>query len=1185
MKPFGNLADVLEFGAATGKGIVFIHKKSETRMTYRELYDRGLAAAARLRAGGCRPRDEIVIRTEDPQAFVTSFWGCILGGLIPVPLAAGGSEEHRAKLRQVWARLNRPRLLADTDDFTAEDEPWRLEGGFLAAEVLAEEGEAPLAHAELPYRPSPEEIAFVQFSSGSTGEPKGVVLTHSNLLSNLGAIVACSGTTDRDSSLSWMPLTHDMGLIGFHLAPIYAGMEQYLMRPSQFMLDPMLWLAKAHEHRITSLASPNFGYRHFLACFKPEEAQAWDLGCVRLIFNGAEPISAGWAGRFLREMEPYGLSPSAMFPVYGLAEGTLAVTFPPAGEGLTSVRLSPDSLRIGGSVRLADAEDERAVTFVDVGTPVADCEVRIAGETGDPLPEGRIGHILIRGRNVTSGYYNAPEASGQAIGPDGWLRTGDIGLMRGGRLVITGRHKDIIFVRGQNVYPHDLETRAEAVEGVGYGKAAACGVPSSDSGEDEIVVFIQHKGGLEKFAALAERLRRRMNRETGLDVGRVVPVRHLPRTTSGKIQRYKLVERLVSGEWDGVLGELESLRHSEETAAARSGAADADTAHPDMLRMLTVWREALGTGSVGPDDHFQELGGNSLKAALALTGIRREWGAELAPRDLYDCPTPRLLLERLRSVNARAAAEWDSLPEAPRREDGLYPASIAQRRMALAEQALGMGCAYHIPVALAADGPLDADKLRAVLQELTDRHETLRTSFRWERGELVQRIHPAGTVGADFEVIDCGGRFPDPVHADDAAFRDAFEPFDLSRAPAMRARLWTDGKERHLLILNVHHIASDGIGMNVLTREFAALLNGDRPARPKRHYKDYAHWERDAGEALRKPDDEAYWREELRSPIPALEWPDAAARPAIRTYRGGTVRAELPAETVRAWELQVRRDGSTIASLLLGLHALAVHRYTRRPEMSVGLLLAGRAHPDTAEIVGMFNNYVPIRLTADSGASFRDFRRLAQDKLWEALRRSGVPYERLIELSGQRTDPSRNPLFDTMLVYHNQAESASVRFEAGGCRFVQLPAETGTAKLDLKLDVYPEPSGSLTCVWEYNERLLRRETAERLAEGFARLAESALRDPSARLADLEWMTDGERRQVVEGFNDTEAPYPEQLTLPAMFRQQAERTPDRVAAAFAEETLTYRELDERSGRIARALREGGLAPEEPVGLMA
>ncbi|WP_027084592.1 non-ribosomal peptide synthetase [Cohnella panacarvi] len=1182
MKRLTNLPDVLERASLSDKGIVFIHKKSETRLAYAELRARSMALAARLRDLGIRARDEVIVRLDDPQSFATVFWACLLGGFIPVPLAAGGSEENQAKLRHVWGLLNRPWLVADSDAGTeASDSPTAERTlGWDRLQAAIESGETSESE-ELPWRANGEDIAFLQFSSGSTGEPKGVVLTHANLLSNMEAIVTCSATTENDSSLSWMPLTHDMGLIGFHLAPMFAGMDQYLMQPSQFMLDPMLWLAKASEHRITSIASPNFGYKHFLSCFKKDEAEGWDLGSVKLIFNGAEPISAEWAERFVRELAPYGLDPAAMFPVYGMAEATLAVTFPPPAERLIPVRLEAGNLGIGQAPRMAGEDDERAVVFVDVGYPVAGCEVRIVGDSDEQMPEGEIGHIVIRGASVTGGYYNNPEASEKAHTADGWLRTGDVGFVRAGRLVITGRHKDIIFVRGMNVYPHDMEKRAEAVDGVGYGKAAVCGVRDDRGGEEDIVLFVQHRGRLDKFAPLAERVRRQLNRETGLDVARVVPIRGIPRTTSGKIQRYKLAERFASGEWDEALRELEALRTS--MAAEEETASPVAEEHPeDLLRLLAIWREALGVGSARADEHFQELGGNSLKAALLLAGIRREWGAELSLRDVFDYPTARELIARIRRVDKKSITlEASAFGDESVEDDSRYPATVAQKRMALVEQSDGIGMAYHIPIAFSVSGPLRAEQIQAALQTLADRHETLRSVSGWEQGELVQTVVKPGAVTVEVDVTRCDvDAFPE-TRLRDLGVAELIEPVDLAVAPMMRIRLWTDGNQRHLLLLAVHHIAADGIGMNVLMKEFAALLNGEALPPLNGSYRHYARREK---QTAARPEDEGYWREALRESVPGLDWPDASIRPGTKTFSGGTVRGVLGAESVRAWERLARSEGATMTSLLIGLHGLLVHRYTGQPDVSVGLMLAGRGVSDTSETVGMFNNYVPIRLSCGSDTPFRDYWRRTRDRVWEALEHGELPYERLIALSGERHDPSRNPLFDTMLVYHNQAAAAFNRFEVAGCLFEQLQAETGSAKLDLKLDVFPEPSGALTCVWEYNDALFRRDTVERMASHFVRLAEAVARDLDLKLGEIELCSDEERRRIVETFNDTKSAFPDSMTLQEMFRRQTDRSPDRIAAVFGEERLTYGELDARADRIARSLLAAGLSPEEPVGLM-
>ena len=280
-----------------------------------------------------------------------------------------------------------------------------------------------------------------------------------------------------DSALSWMPLTHDMGLIGFHLTPLCSFINQFIMPTTLFIRRPSLWLSLASKHRITILSSPNFGYKYLLDNINLSAASEWDLSCVRILFNGAEPIDSALCEKFTDNMSKYGLLRSVMFNVYGLAEASLAVTFPPPGEGVRELIVDRDSLSVGETVRNAEIQKfEKAVTMVDLGYPVNDCHVKICDDKGDTLNENTVGNIIIKGDNVTKGYYNNNKATKDAINENGWLNTGDLGFMRDGRLVVSGRAKDVIFINGQNFYAHDIERIVESISGIELGEIAACGI-------------------------------------------------------------------------------------------------------------------------------------------------------------------------------------------------------------------------------------------------------------------------------------------------------------------------------------------------------------------------------------------------------------------------------------------------------------------------------------------------------------------------------------------------------------------------------------------------------------------------------------------------------------------------------------------------------------------------------------
>lgn len=491
-------------------------------------------------------------------------------------------------------------------------------------------------------RPQENDIAFIQFSSGSTGDPKGVVLTHSNLIANIYAAIRCSGTGPEDSMLTWMPLTHDMGMIGSHLLPLVAGINQYIMPTSLFIRRPSLWLKKSHEHKVNILSSPNFGYRYLLSFYKPDNFKDWDLSHIKIIYNGAEPISAELCREFLGKMKEHGLQKTAIFPVYGLAEASVAATFPIPGEEFIEVNLDRRHLNIGDKIIEADKSDINCVTLVNVGFPVDDCSVRICDEADNVLEECCVGQIQIKGKNVTSGYYRNQVATDNALTKDGWLKTGDLGFLNGGRLVVTGRQKDIIFINGQNYYPHDIDRIAEKVEGVEFGGVAACGVYNEEQQKEDVVIFTVFKGKNEDFVDILLNVKKLIGRQLGIEVRDVIPLRKLPKTTSGKIQRYKLAKEYTDGCFDDVIGQLKQLVDE----AIKDIKVDVPVNEIEE-KLIKIWSGVLNVENIGVNDNFFEIGGNSSLMVQMLSQIEADYPDAINVTDPFEVPTVRKLAQHI----------------------------------------------------------------------------------------------------------------------------------------------------------------------------------------------------------------------------------------------------------------------------------------------------------------------------------------------------------------------------------------------------------------------------------------------------------------------------------------------------------------------------------------------------------
>ncbi|MCH8073618.1 MAG: non-ribosomal peptide synthetase [Proteobacteria bacterium] len=616
--------------------------KDESTLSFSGLWDNAVELLGALQNRGMAPGDELVIFTKSNRQFVVAFWAAVLGGIVPVPVAVGISDEHRLKLFRILTQLQRGTLYTEHTlhkrllDYARPRDFVEIMRKLKSRSIIDEDAGG--GHEGEVFEPSPEDTAFIQYSSGSTSDPKGVCLTHYNLTTNIRAIIEGTGWGSADQALSWMPLTHDMGLIGFHLSVLAAGMNHAVMDTSVFVRRPLLWMSKASELEATQLCSPNFGYKHFLKLFQRKGLDNLDLSPVRLILNGAEPISWELCEEFLNALAPFGLRRTAMLPVYGLAEATVAVTISTPDKEYGRIIVDRHNLRIGAPFKALEAGAADAVSFIKVGPAVRDCAIRITDNEDAVLEDGLIGNIQVSGASVTKGLYDDDAAAAEMFTDDRWLRTGDCGVIVDGELVITGRSKDIIIVNGQNYYPHDIEDIVAQVDGLDLGKVVVCGVTPASSKTEELVIFVVYRQDVDSFKALASAVRDIVGEHAGLEVDHVIPVTRIPKTTSGKVQRVKLAGAYIDGEFN------EELRALSDASDAGDDLDD----DPLVREIELICREFSKEREIGPDDNLFEVGVSSLTLTEIVLAIDERHPGKVDISDLFDYPTIRELADFIR---------------------------------------------------------------------------------------------------------------------------------------------------------------------------------------------------------------------------------------------------------------------------------------------------------------------------------------------------------------------------------------------------------------------------------------------------------------------------------------------------------------------------------------------------------
>lgn len=640
-KKYKTLNDLFHDQAEKNGYIRFVEVKSiEHERQFDEFADEVYKCLGFFQNHGIKIKDEVVINTKSNHKFLIAFWAAILGGMIPIPVAVGVGDEHKRKLLKILNRLKNPTLI--TDDKVQErlmsfiesnDEHTDLIDSIENSVINIESSQ----NGQI-YTSREEDIAFIQYSSGSTSEPKGITLTHKNLVTNISAIAKGLNLQSSDIGISWMPLTHDMGLIGTHMTLFSYGLSQIIMDTDLFIKKPLMWLQQTSKYRASILTSPNFGYKHLLKIHERRPLKDIDLSSVRLLINGAESISVSLCNEFLEKMKVFGLKKETMFPVYGLAEATLGVSFPETGKVFDFINLDRKSL-INDGLCIESKSKNNEFLFMMHGKPIEDCDYRIVDDNGEEVPDNNVGNIVIKGDNVTKSIYQDKELSKNLYDKDGWLETGDCGAICNDQLIITGRKKELIIVNGQNYFPNDIEDVIIRGGSFDLGKIVAVGAINPEDTNDQLVVFVLYRSDLNTFKSIAEEIRRIVIQHLGIEIDYVIPIKKIPKTTSGKIQRTILSNNFIDGIYNDYIRPKRRITKIPDSSS-------------DYLEtLIAITNDYSKEFEIKENDNLFEVGISSLTLSEIMMAIDEIYPDKISLDDIFDNPTLKELSKLLQTRN------------------------------------------------------------------------------------------------------------------------------------------------------------------------------------------------------------------------------------------------------------------------------------------------------------------------------------------------------------------------------------------------------------------------------------------------------------------------------------------------------------------------------------------------------
>ena len=1175
------------------------------RLTYRELDRQSRAIAAKLQTLGLSGKCALLLYPPGLN-YLAAFFGCLYAGVVAVPAYPPRNQRNIPRIKAIW--VDAQATIAMTTTAMLSKVQTLLEGNTDLENIqwlTTDELDDGLAESWQQPSINTDTLAFLQYTSGSTGTPKGVMLSHGNLLHNAVMTYRLMGHSPDSKFVSWLPTYHDMGLIGGILQPLYGAFPCILMPPAAFLQRPYRWLQTISRYGGTTSGAPNFAYELCTQKITPEQQETLDLSSWDVAFNGAEPIRQDTLERFCAKFASCGFRPSAFYPCYGMAEATLMVSGGRKADPPVVKTIQGDALEQHQAIETS-VEQEDAYSSVGCGQTLPGQQIVIVHpETLTPCLPSEVGEIWVSGPSIGNGYWNRPEETEQIFraclsnaedsmtGVSGkFLRTGDLGFLHNGELFVTGRVKDLIIIRGRNLYPQDIELTAERSHpSLRMSGGAAFAVERE--GEERLVVVqeleFRAKPNVEEVTAA---IRQAVTEEHEVQVYGVILIKpgSIPKTSSGKIQRRACKAKFLDGDLriigNSILDVADFIEptHLNRDALLVLPPRESQLLLESYLQGVVAQVLQIPSSQVELQQPLSSLGLDSLRVFELKTQIEGELEVTVSIADFFE----GLSLAQLAIKILAQLATADFIPSAPltkvQTTTNVHPLSFAQQRLWFLDQLEPGNPAYNISFAIRLKGSLKVALLERSLNEIVRRHEILRTTFSTINGQPAQIIAPS--LRLSLSVVDYQ-EYPELEHESAVqrfATQENQQSFDLTQGLLLRAKLVCLGQQEHILLLTMHHIVLDGLSAEVFIQELAVLYKAFLAEKasplPKLsiQYKDFVYWQQQWLQEKHLESQLSYWKQQLED-IPAiLQLPTDHPRPVVQTFRGASQSLELPKPLTDKLEALSHQENVTLFMLLLAAFQTFLYRYTGQDDIPVGSPIANRSHNELKGLIGFFVNTLVLRTNLGENPSFRELLRRVRQVALEAYAHHDLPFEQLVEALRPQRDVSHNPLFQVSFTLQNTPQLETIP----GLTLNQVKVKRLTSQFDLSL-VIEITGGELIASFEYNTDLFEAATITRMLGHYRNLLEGIVFNPDQNLLGLPLLSEAEQYQQLAIWNNTQAEYPKDLCIHQLFEAQVERTPDAIAIVFENQKLTYRELNNRANQLAHYLQKLGVSPDVLVGI--
>ena len=1155
----------------------FLSKGKEIgKYTYKELYNRSLDVATKLQKNEYKG-ERVLLLYPSSLEFISAFMGCLYAGVIAVPAYLPENNRSILRLKTIISDC-KPKAI-----FTISSSHIDFSKVESLANIPIINTDKIDSNLHKQYQSTiikEANIAFLQYTSGSTSAPKGVMVTNENITYNLKIIKDSFKLNQQSNIVSWCPIYHDMGLIMGILESLYLGSTTIFMSPSDFIRSPLLWLKTISKYKASFSPAPNFAYDLCIdKRIDKETEKILDLSSWKTALNGAEPVKADTLEKFTQKFSQYGFKHNYHAPSYGMAEATVLISPKQCNQNNFIKSFNKEKIE-KYNIAETTIKQKQARKFVSCGNGKMMQKLWIVDpDTSIKCPDGKIGEIWVQDKSVGLGYWNKPKITKEIFNAyekstnDGpFLRTGDLGFFYKNQLFISGRCKDLIIIKGKNIYPQDIEEITHNIDKSLRQNCTACFETTKN--REEHIVIIQEISGKVDYTDIIDKINKSIIAEYNIAPYDILLIKRttISKTTSGKIQR-QLCKKLYL---ENKLSVIYSFRDNIKSNYV--------PATNDLeKKLIKIWSTILKTNKeqkIGINDNFFYLGGNSILVANVISNITQQLNKEISFKEFFQNPTIRGISQKLKNIDKDIYHNINNIKQEK------IPLLANQKALYFIEKTQKHPL-YNLPFKIEMIGNISFATLLESFKLLIANNKILCLQIIKSDNQLWQQTHnkePENFI----EELNLSNEKNSKIIANELINQDAHKKFDLDKDFLFRAKLIKLADKQYILYLNFHHIIIDGYSISIFLKELSynynQLLNHNIITKKnlKTQYEDYAIIQTHpiVTEIIDKKLD--FWKRQLLSSSHILNFP--SDYPRSQNNNVDSFKIKLSKDLLLFLkQLAQKQDVSLFMLIYSGLYIL-LRRYSNQNDISIGVPALNRKNKHIENMIGYFVNIIVLRLQGDKDDNILDIINKTKKVALDCFDNQEVPFDKIVNAINPVRNNNVSPLFQVMLAYQNIPEP-KLNLDNIISRVEQV--NINKAKFDLTFtinDFISKQEKDIELEIEYNSNLYKKETIKQISKHYTNILTYFINGSLQEKVDkINFLSKQEKQKMLIDWNHTRVSYDKNICIHELFSTQAKKNPNNIAVVFAEQKLTYKELDQKSDELAIYLQNFGVKPDDLIAI--